>query len=230
MDNFYINLEKGQLTGALQVYKDTVSKIADTKNGNSYHGLMGIKNFTKNINGDGSWSGRLYNNVVRHWNEVTSTKLYNEMNTYYTRVVGALQNITDIYSGLEMGINGTDLGGNVQITDETYAGLNEKLPTTSEMEVNFVLANIHVFESTVKHIGDTIVSNTITEIETYLDENFKGRSTTLDLYVEKIKEINVEFNARIKEAVEEYYDVIKRNVEILKEMEDISMKDVNEKF
>lgn len=230
MDNFYIKLENGQLPGAVQQYKDKVSKIADTQEGNTYHGLMGIKNFTKNINLQGNWSGRLYNNVVKQWNEVTSPKLYNEMNAYYTRTVGALQNIADIYSGLEIPSSGIDVGGNAQLTDETYVGLNEKLPLTDEMEVTFVLANISLFQSTVEHIGETIVSNTIAEIDAYLDENFKGKSTTLDLYVQKIKELNVAFNSRIKDIVQEYYNVIEKNVEVLKQMEDMSMKDVNEKL
>ena len=125
---------------------------------------------------------------------------------------------------------GIDVGGNAQLTDETYVGLNEKLPLTDEMEVTFVLANISLFQSTVEHIGETIVSNTIAEIDAYLDENFKGKSTTLDLYVQKIKELNVAFNSRIKDIVQEYYNVIEKNVEVLKQMEDMSMKDVNEKL
>ena len=229
MDNFYIDLEKSQLTGALQGYKDTVNKIPQNEVKN-YSGLMGIKNSTRHIHEDGSWSGRLYNNVVRYWNDVTSTKLYSEIDAYYKSTIGTLQNITDIYSGLDMGVNGTDLGGNVQVSDEIYSGLNEKLPTTDEMEVTFVLVNIDLFRSTVEHIGDSITTNAINAVDAYLDEHFKGKSTTLDLYVQKIKEKNVLLNARIKEIVQEYHEVIQKNINVLKQMENMSMKDVNEKL
>lgn len=230
MDKFYIMLEKTQLEGLLQGYKDVVKKvITDTsKGGNS--GILGIKNFTVNINKDGSWEGRIYNNVAKFWNETTSVKLYNALDSYYKTNLVALQNVVDIYAGLESKVGGTDLGGTSEISDEEYVLLKDKIQLTSELKVNFILVNINTFNSFVHGASRTSIPNKINEINAYLEENFKNRSTTLDLFIEKAKQSNDLFRAQLQEILQEYSDVIEKNIKILTTMEETSIKDVNEKI
>lgn len=228
MDNFYIKLEKSQLDSLVQGYKNVVDKVITTAgSGEINYGVLGIRNFTKNIHEDGSWDGKIYNNVVRFWNDTTSVKLYNIINTYYEKNLAALNNIAGIYSGLELEVGGTDINATTKFSDELYSVLNEKLALTDEYKVNFVLVNINVFLSTVGGAAKHEIPNKINEINAYLDQNFKKKSTTLDQYVEKVKDINNQFGTQIQECLMEYYEVLKKNVERLREMEETSIKDVN---
>lgn len=101
---------------------------------------------------------------------------------------------------------------------------------TSEFKVNFTLGNINVFRNTVHGAAKFQLPNQLNKINAYLEENFKDKSTTLDLFVEKTKKANDQLLAKIQEIIQEYYDVIDKNVEVLKAMEETSVKDINEKL
>lgn len=226
MNDFYIdNLINADLQNIVKGYREMFKKLV----GPGTKGMLGIRNWTININGDESWAGARYNNVVNFWNETTSPELYKLLQEYYNYFAIA-QNIADIYSGLEDPIGGTDVGGSAEISDEEYKVLNNKLKLTNSKETKFKEPNVEAFQKHVAWFGERELEKSINELNLYVEENLKDKSTTLDILIEKVKNANANFLQRAQALFIAYNDCIEKNIGLVKNSEEANIGSVNNKM
>ena len=81
--------------------------------------------------------------------------------------------------------------------------------------------------TTTYEIFNTNIPNQVEILNNFVEENFKNKSSALNIFSTKLIEANKKLSQNLVSNITEFYNTLDANVDILKSMEQTQMEDIN---